>query len=87
LDRTESRPRTGSVKGGRRRVRIRIKTLSITRISGRRTDNSYEEKGETLEPGQFKKGDSLSVVVVVDDREARGNTQEVRPVVVSNSPP
>jgi len=46
-----------------------------------------EEKGETLEPGQFKKGDSLSVVVVADDREARGTPKRSDPVVVSNSPP
>jgi hypothetical protein len=46
-----------------------------------------EEKGETLEPGQFKKGDSLSVVVIADDREARGMPKPSDPVVVSNSPP
>jgi hypothetical protein len=46
-----------------------------------------EEKAETLESGQFKKGDSLSVVVVADDREARGISKRSDPVVVSNSPP
>ena len=46
-----------------------------------------EEKGETLESGQFKKGDSLSVVVVADDREASGAPKRSDPVVVSNSAP
>ena len=46
-----------------------------------------EEKAETLEPGQYKKGDSLSVVVVADDREARGTPKRSDPLVVSNSPP
>jgi len=46
-----------------------------------------EEKGETLESRQFKKGDSLSVVVVADDREAVGTPKRSDPVVVSNSPP
>ena len=46
-----------------------------------------EEKGETLESGQFKKGDSLSVVVVADDREARWNTQAIRPCRGLEQPP
>jgi len=46
-----------------------------------------EEKAELLESGQFKKGDSLSVVVVADDREVRGTPKRSDPVVVSNSPP
>ena len=46
-----------------------------------------EEKGEILEAGQFKKGDSLSVVVTADDREARSIPMHSEPVVVSNSPP
>jgi hypothetical protein len=46
-----------------------------------------EEKAEMLESGQFKKGDSLSVVVVADDREVRGTPKRSDPVVVSNSPP
>jgi hypothetical protein len=46
-----------------------------------------EEKGETLESRQFKKGDSLSVVVVADDREAVGTPKRSDPIVVSNSPP
>jgi hypothetical protein len=46
-----------------------------------------EEKGETLESSQFKKGDSLSVIAVADDREARGAPKRSDPVVVSNSPP
>jgi len=46
-----------------------------------------EEKGETLESRQFKKGDSLSVVVVADDREAVGTPKRSDPVVVLNSPP
>jgi len=46
-----------------------------------------EEKGETLESGQFKKGDSLSVVAVADDREAHGAPKRSDPVVVANSAP
>ena len=46
-----------------------------------------EEKAETLERGQFKKGDSLSVVVIPDDREVLGKPKRSDPVVVSNSPP
>jgi len=46
-----------------------------------------EEKAETLESGQFKKGDSLSVIVTPDDREVLGKPKRSVPVVVSNSPP
>jgi len=46
-----------------------------------------EEKAETLESGQFKKGDSLSVIVTPDDREILGKPKRSVPVVVSNSPP
>ncbi len=46
-----------------------------------------DEKGETLEPGQFKKGDAISVVVTPDDREAQGTPRRSDPVLISNSPP
>jgi hypothetical protein len=46
-----------------------------------------EENGETLEPGRFKKGDSISVAVVPDDQEAQGILRRSDPVLISNSPP
>lgn len=46
-----------------------------------------EERGEVLQKGQFKKGDSIAVIVTPDDREAQGSPKKSEPVVISNSPP
>jgi hypothetical protein len=46
-----------------------------------------EERKDILEKGRFKKGDSITVVVTPDDREATGKAKKSEPVVVSNSPP
>jgi hypothetical protein len=46
-----------------------------------------EERGEVLEKGRFKKGDSITVTVTPDDREAQGPPKKSEPVIISNSPP
>jgi hypothetical protein len=46
-----------------------------------------EERGEFLERGQFKKGDSMAVIVTPDDRETLGTPKKSEPLVISNSPP
>ncbi|MDD1778292.1 MAG: cadherin repeat domain-containing protein, partial [Candidatus Helarchaeota archaeon] len=46
-----------------------------------------EERKDILEKGQYKKGDSITVTVIPDDREATGKPKKSEPVVVSNSPP
>jgi len=46
-----------------------------------------DEKSEVLGKGKFKKGDSITVTVIPDDREAIGNPKKSDPVVISNSPP
>ena len=46
-----------------------------------------EEKGPVLEQGQFKKGDSLAVNIIPDDREIQGPPKKSEPVLISNSPP
>ncbi len=46
-----------------------------------------EEKREVLDRGRFKKGDSISVTVIPDDREASGVPKRSEPVVIANSPP
>jgi hypothetical protein len=46
-----------------------------------------EERGETLEEGRFKKGDSIAVIVTPDDREAMGTPKKSEPLIISNSPP
>jgi len=46
-----------------------------------------EEKKPVLEKGRFKKGDSISVVVIPDDRETEGSPKRSEPIVISNSPP
>lgn len=45
-----------------------------------------EERSETLE-GRFKKGDSISVLVTPDDRDALGSPKRSETIVISNSPP
>jgi hypothetical protein len=46
-----------------------------------------EERKDTLERGRFKKGDSISVTVVPDDREIMGSPKKSEPVKISNSAP
>jgi hypothetical protein len=46
-----------------------------------------EEGKETLEPNRFKKGDSITVTVTPDDREATGISKKSDRVIISNSPP
>jgi hypothetical protein len=46
-----------------------------------------DERGEFLERGQFKKGDSIAVIVTPDDREILGTSKKSEPLIISNSPP
>ena len=46
-----------------------------------------DERKEALERGQFKKGDSIVVIVTPDDREALGTPKRSEPLLISNSPP
>ena len=46
-----------------------------------------DEKNQVLERGRFKKGDSIAVTVVPDDREIQGGPKKSDPVLISNSPP
>jgi hypothetical protein len=46
-----------------------------------------EERGEILEGGQFKKGDSIAVIVTPDDREVQGSPKRSEALIISNSPP
>jgi hypothetical protein len=46
-----------------------------------------EERKDTLERARFKKGDSISVTIVPDDREIMGAPKKSEPVKISNSPP
>ena len=46
-----------------------------------------EERGAVLEPGRFKKGDSVTVTITPDDRDILGTPKKSPPVVISNSPP
>jgi hypothetical protein len=46
-----------------------------------------EERGEVLEQGRFKKGDSIAVTVTPDDRETQGPPKKSESIIISNSPP
>ncbi len=46
-----------------------------------------EERGEVLERGQFKKGDTIAVHVTPDDRETLGAPRKSETLIISNSPP
>jgi Putative Ig domain len=46
-----------------------------------------DERKDTLERVRFKKGDSISVTIVPDDREIMGSPKKSEPVKISNSPP
>jgi hypothetical protein len=46
-----------------------------------------DERDQVLERGRFKKGDTISVTVIPDDREIQGEPKRSDPVLISNSPP
>jgi hypothetical protein len=46
-----------------------------------------DERKDTLERARFKKGDSISVTIVPDDREIMGVSKKSAPVKIANSPP
>jgi hypothetical protein len=46
-----------------------------------------DERDQVLERGRFKKGDSIAVTVIPDDREIQGEPKKSDPVLISNSPP
>lgn len=46
-----------------------------------------EERGEYLERGRFKRGDSIVVIVTPDDRENPGKPEKSDPIIILNSPP
>jgi len=46
-----------------------------------------DERKDMLERVRFKKGDSISVTIVPDDREIMGSPKKSEPVKISNSPP
>lgn len=46
-----------------------------------------DERGETLEKGRFKKGDSIAIAVTPDDREALGTPKRSELLIITNSPP
>ena len=46
-----------------------------------------EEKNESLQRGQFKKGDSIVVTVTPTDGESVGIPKTSEPIIISNSPP
>ncbi len=46
-----------------------------------------DERGETMERGRFKKGDSIAVTVTPDDREVLGTPKRSEPLLIFNSPP
>jgi len=46
-----------------------------------------EERREFLERGQLKKGDSIAVIVIPDDREILGTPKKSEPLIILNSPP
>ena len=46
-----------------------------------------EQRNETLEPGRFRKGDTITVEVTPDDREVLGTPRKSNPVTIANSPP
>lgn len=45
------------------------------------------EEASILEPGRFKKGDSITVIVTPDDRETLGQPRKSDPIRILNSPP
>jgi len=46
-----------------------------------------EEKNETLQRGQFKKGDSIVITATPDDSESLGTPKKSETLIISNRPP
>lgn len=46
-----------------------------------------DERREVLEQGRFKKGDSITVTIIPDDREILGAPRKSAPVIILNSAP
>lgn len=46
-----------------------------------------EEKSELLEQGRFKKGDSITVTCIPNDRESFGKPKKSSPIIILNSSP
>ena len=46
-----------------------------------------EQDKEILEKGRLKKGESITVTVIPDDKEAQGKPKTSDPLIISNSPP
>jgi len=46
-----------------------------------------DERREVLEQGRFKKGDSIAVTIIPDDREIMGSPKKSDPVTIINTPP
>jgi hypothetical protein len=46
-----------------------------------------DERREALEQGRFKKGDSITVTIIPDDREILGTPKKSEAVTILNSPP
>jgi len=46
-----------------------------------------EERGDFLERGRFKKGDSIAVIVTADDREVQSPPKRSETLIILNSPP
>ena len=46
-----------------------------------------EDRGEELEQGRFKRGDSITVTVNSDDRESQSPSKKSNPIIISNNPP
>ena len=46
-----------------------------------------EERGEFLERGRFKKGDSMTVTLIPDDGETQGSPKKSETLIISNDPP
>ena len=58
-----------------------METPSILRINGRRMGLFCSMKGKKiLEQGRFKKGDSITVTIIPDDREILGAPKKSDPV-------
>jgi hypothetical protein len=46
-----------------------------------------EERNDTLQRGQFKRGDSIAVAVTPDDGESLGTPKKSETIIISNRPP
>lgn len=84
-------PRTPSVRDD---LKVHVKSFDLDRdfiyYTYRWERNGVpltEERAEILARDRLKKGDSITVTVTPDDREAIGVPKKSNPVMVSNSPP